>query len=395
LPVESRGSNLGPLIPLLGFFFAPKIFEHRSVRIEQVWAPRECFRRVKLRYLELCERRIKLPEVEPRTRHSNCKLNLHLHEQRFARNRSPELQRSVRSAQPPLAVYHQRKLIIPPRNPTVSSKLTQRQRKIAHVIGRDGQRFSNYGNTPSATSSRCRVQVGKRRIRFDKAGHHSKVTGNLFGVLFTQSFELGARHPIKVLGLHRFGYRGVIMPRSHRLGAKRITIFDLLRRTPLVARAGAPTAIGCTTTDTAMGSAVSSIAGPIGPGPIRTGPIRVWAIGTRSIRTRSSRVWAIGAGPIITWSTRSWATRVGTVETGAIRVWARFARVSGWVGFGAGPVSTIEFRSWTPAGCWRAAACRTPVVGSRAVWLPARSSIVVRSSVPVTEFRHAVLPMKM
>ena len=79
--IERFCGNIGPALPLGGLGGAPELLENCGVRGEQRGAERVGLGRVELRYLELSQCSLGMPEVEPRARHRDGELNLNGHRQ--------------------------------------------------------------------------------------------------------------------------------------------------------------------------------------------------------------------------------------------------------------------------------------------------------------------------
>ena len=98
--LERDRRAVGSLPPLLGLLGVPEFLEHCRVGVEERGAPGERALGVELRDLQLAERGLGLPEVEPGAGHRDREGDLHRHVERSARHRTTELERGRRADRP-------------------------------------------------------------------------------------------------------------------------------------------------------------------------------------------------------------------------------------------------------------------------------------------------------
>lgn len=144
------------------------------------------------------------------------------------RHGSPLLERALRPPHPPLAVHHERQLIVAPGDPAVGAQLPQGERVILHRVGRDREGLPHHADPAGATRRRDRVLVRQRRILVDQPGRHHQMLGHALGVLFTQCLQLIARDAIQFAGFHAVRDDRVVVSRSHRPRAERVAVLGRL-----------------------------------------------------------------------------------------------------------------------------------------------------------------------
>jgi hypothetical protein len=93
-------------------------------------------------------------------------------------------------------------LVITTRNSTVRPQLTQRERKIANRICRDGKSFPNDRDSSRPATGGYRMSVGELRIFHNQFRGHHQVPGDLVSVFFAQRLELSARNTIQLVRKH-------------------------------------------------------------------------------------------------------------------------------------------------------------------------------------------------
>ena len=196
------------MLPLRRLVGAAQLFEHRGARSEQPRAPFEGAIGVELRDVELLKRALGLAEIEACPRHGDRQLHTDRSVQRGAVHRATHLEGAVGAADAPLAVDHERDLVVASRDAPVGAQLAQRESEIARRIGRDRERLPDDRDAPGTSRRRQCMLVRQRGVLVDELRRHRQVARDLVGVLLAQRLQLVACAVGRSCGVTSSGMNG-------------------------------------------------------------------------------------------------------------------------------------------------------------------------------------------
>ena len=167
--LERIGRALGPREPLGRLVVAAELLEHGRVGVEQRGAPSNarsgssCGICNSVSAASGCPRSSRAPDIAIAS--STCTGTAQL----GARHGTPELERPIGTTDAPLAVDHQRQLVVAAGDAAVGAQLAQREREVAGRVGGDRDGLAHDADAAGATCRREGVPVGERGILVDQA----------------------------------------------------------------------------------------------------------------------------------------------------------------------------------------------------------------------------------